>query len=197
MQLTITGIIAGQFAQNVLHFFVSTSTDINAYALASGLAVAFHTDHWDFYKDCLPSDYIASSIRVKKIATADVPGGGPTYTKTVDVAGDTGTRVGTVGVSSACPILIAPFSNGIKNVTGKIYLPGLAEADVAENHLSDSLIGAVVSLADHLIEHCDAAVWGGSYAWRLLSPSQNNLFPPMAGGVSATIGNLRRRNVPH
>lgn len=194
-KLVITGNMAGQFTQNILHFSCVVTGTPTTLQVGKDLCALFQTTLQDKWLDCLPDSHTMSSLRGEVISTTTNPGGGPTAVVTSGTGGHTGSRTGTCLMSSVSPLIICPFNNGTKNLTGKIFIPGVSEDDAGQNTLGNTLISNI----ETFITALTGALSGGSITsaeYRILNKATHDLWKPVGAYVGAVIGNLRRRNRP-
>jgi len=191
-QLTLTGAIAGQFCQNILHFqFEELSSEtpfINAVAIANGW-VGQNLVHW---LSVLPSSYEMSSVRCRQISD----GGGATYTQTSGVGGEVGARSDAISVTTVGPLLCFPATVD-DAVVGKIFLPGVAEDDIEYNILGSSILTDITTfLSDFLDPVAISGTVVGNLNYCVANAAKDNWAKPDGGYASATIGTQRRRAKP-
>ncbi len=196
IRLTISGFLKGQFVQNVMAINwvpISAQTD---FASAFFAATSFVTDLSDYYLACLPVDYIGSSVRAQVFSTTLYPNSGNVCTVQAGYNTLPGQRTGTLAVTSIGPILVFPFEVASKPYSGKMFLPGVTEADVDNNRLSSGLLSALQSLGDALVNPItdgDGNVW----QYNIYSPKNSEIYPPVGQYVSTEVGSLRQRQRPH
>lgn len=190
----LSGTLAGQFVQNILHAGVDNTASTDPFTVAGALLTEFNSVSKLIPKwlDCLPDPYTLTSVRVRRI----LPTGGPTNILLQgSISGSIGTRTGNTSVVSNAPLLIW-LSSLRPSKTGRTFLPGVSESDVDNNVLDGGLVAAMESLG---------AYW--SAGGTLASPSYNwdgQIYRrAVAAGdaishyrVSPIIGNQRRRQRP-
>jgi len=193
MEITMTGGLNGQFVQNVLHGQWEPEGEpdpfLNALSVAGGV-VAEWLDDW---LPCLPESYVMSSIRVRQLE----PASGPTYTQTSGVAGETGARAAEISVYTSGPLINMPVT--FTNVAvGKIFLPGVAESDIAYGILESSLVTVLDALILALLTPLTiSGSYPGTLTYCVAKTDHSDWKVPLAGYISPTIGTQRRRAKPN
>ncbi len=200
-EVILSGKLAGNFVQSILHVNVTVAS-VDPWATAVDLLTSFLgsgelNENWC---DCLPTDYIMTSMRARRILAA----GGPTaILNQADLVVSQGQRSGVVSVSSNAPLLIwIPGTDPAK--TGRTFLPGVSETDIAGNILTAPLIGAMAALGSYWATGGSTGggdTWGGA-VYRRPQPLH---VPPITAlsrdiqnyRVSPTIGTQRRRQKPN
>lgn len=196
IRLTISGFLRGQFVQNVTAWKwtpISTQTDFES-ALKAGQA--FIDMIAGNYLDCLPVDYIGSSVRAKVFPTTLYNSIGPTLTLQNGFNTIAGTRTGTLSVTSIGPIIVTPFEVASKPRTGKLFLPGVTESDVDNNRLSSALMTALEAFYPFLnADQVDGD--GNIMRYQVYSPTNNEIYGPDGVYTSTQVGSIRARQRPH
>lgn len=191
-QLTITGSLNGQFVQNILHYQFDDTGTAAPFLAAVALANAWVASVALAWRSILPESYEMSSVRAAQVSD----GGGATYTQTSGVAGTTGARSAEISVSTVGPLLCFPATVD-DAVVGKIFMPGVAEDDIAYNFLESGLIADINAMLATLLD--SIAVSGsviGTFYYVIANAAKDNWAKPDGGYVSATIGTQRRRAKP-
>lgn len=199
-EVVISGLLAGQFVQNVLHCQAEVATPVNPFATALLIAQDIAANGViSLYLDALPSDYLGTSLRVRKVT----PPGGPTaivlgaaWTLTA------GQRTGQISSAQVNP-LISWITTDEPDKPGRTYMPGVSEADIDQMALSGAIIIALQAFADGWIDGGTIGgvdTWVGSI-WRRNDPNGEPPVPSVndvifAGQVSPLIGTQRRRLHP-
>ncbi len=191
-QMTFTGALNGQFVQNIMHFQFEETTTTTPFIAAVAIANGWVASNLSYWLAILPSSYEMSSVRCQQISD----GGGATYTQTTGVAGQVGLRADEISVTTVGPLLCFPATVG-DAVVGKIFLPGVAEDDIAYNIIDPSLQTEITSFLGNFIP---ATVISGTVAGNLYycvaNAAKDNWARPDGGYLSATIGTQRRRARP-
>lgn len=122
---------------NRLHML--TDEDDNSADTAFNIAGFWITSIFADYLDCLPEGYAAGPTVVRGIVA--VNGGSYTTAKAVQslFVGTAGNRTGEILSNSTGPIITAPLNSEgleVRQRVGKIFLPGIVEADAADNAIS-------------------------------------------------------------
>lgn len=130
-ECTISGVSAGQFVQTVQHLAGDvTGGGLSPFAIARAIAQELDNAADPFlqqFVDCLPTDYNATSLRVRRV----YPTGGPTA---ILVAGlwtsDTqGQRPGIQQSTQVNPLIIW-IGTTLPSKTGRLFIPGVSEDDL-------------------------------------------------------------------
>jgi hypothetical protein len=140
----LSGVLGGQFVQTVQHVAVDRVGTPTAYAMARLLALTFadESNLIALMCGCLPTDYHPTSIRVKRV----LPTGGPTCIVLAGVfATSAGVRTGSISSAQVNPVIVwIPTDHPAK--TGRLFLPGVSEADIDEMQLVSGLVTAINDL---------------------------------------------------
>lgn len=191
-EIVISGILGGQFVQNVLHVKATIATPVNPFGTALLIAQDIvGGDIIENYTDALPSDYVGTSIRVRKV---DGAGGATAIVLGSAWSQNVGTRVGEISSSQVAPLVVWVGTTS-PDKTGRTFLPGVSEADIDQMVLSSTLLTAIQAFITAFI--AGGTIGGAdSYVgaiWRRLVPVSDVIF---AGQVSPLIGTQRRRLRP-
>lgn len=193
--VVLFGGICGQPVNNVLHFNgsetgaanpVQGGKDLNAY-LGDGTGAGTYTK---LFLDCLPQNYTLLGLRARRINN----GGGPTVTTTFTPI--VGNRVGDSDVSGIGPVGLYHGTPGLGVwITGKIFFPGVSNADIANNSFVDALRDAI---GDFLDLSLSAAGPGPNGPWQqqINHQADNTAINILDYSVSKKVGTQRRRYVP-
>lgn len=192
-QLTLTGTLAGQFVQNILHYQFEETSSQSAFINAAAIGNAWTADEIDNWLSIISSSYIMSSVRCQQISD----GGGATYTQTSGVAGMTGARAAEISVQTVGPLINFPATVD-KPVVGKIFVPGIPEADVSMGVIGSTLLGDLTTFLGNWIPAITiSGTVAGQLYYCVANAAKDNWARPDGGYVSATIGTQRRRARPH
>lgn len=191
-EVVIAAHIAGQYVATVLHTKCTIATPVNPYLTALLLIQNIDTagllEKW---LDCLPSPYKVTSLRARKVGS----GGGVTAVLLAsDLSATDGTRGSAVSTSAINPVLTLVGVTDV-NSPGRVYIPGVAEDDIAENLLSASLIGSMQAFG---VEFDAGGSLGGADVWvgGIYRRAINTVDTIAGTQVSPMIGNQRRRMKP-
>lgn len=195
--VAISGLLEGQFVQNVLHCQLDNLDGDNDFLVAKSIAAelfpAAPGGLGMLYRDALPIGWIGSACRVRRVG----PTGGNSAVTTLDPATYVGGRTGDSVPMTSGPLVVLVGTDP-SNATGRIFLPGLSEDDCIEGRVSDAEITAINFLIDDLVAGFQVtpgvttydAVWG-------IYDRVNNTFDTLLGAyVSPKIGTQRRRYIP-
>lgn len=193
-EFILSGTLAGQFVQSVLHANVANTTDQNPFAMANELLLTFNAagDGIELWCNMLPSDYQLTSARCRRILSA----GGPTQIFLPATLHETiGQRAGLVSTAAANPLFI--WLTTVRPAkTGRTFVPGVSETDIAEMVLASGLLTAMAAFGDYWRDGgttiTNAFNWTGAILRRELNGSDDITNYR----VSPIIGQQRRRLRP-
>lgn len=191
-EATVSGTLAGQFVQTVLHTNLDNASLDSPFMAASAIATDMLAPGGSvaLFLLALPSDYSPTSLRVRRVA----PTGGPTSIRLAAFfPSPTGGRTGEISSAQVNPVVVwIPTTAPAK--TGRVFLPGVSEADIDEMSLTQPLITAILAFANS---------WGSPQTagantmtgcvFRRLPKLGDNIA---AAYVSPLIGTQRRRLRP-
>lgn len=189
--LTVSYNVQGQFATNVLHYVF----DDGAYnsTFAAGLALI---DRWKIValpalKLMLPTLTNILSVKSKRVS---IVGGFEAIE--VLAAGNHGARSGSLQVAGVGPIVVTyEINNGKRR--GKIFLPGITEADVVEGQI---VAGARVAFTAQLSTLLSDLVLVGGGAptakYCIYHAGTHSYVNVGNSAISLVVGTQRRRQVP-
>jgi len=143
-RLTISYSVAGQFAQNVLHYTFDDGLFANTTLSAKALIDAFSAHCTGPLKDALSVHVQILSYKARKIT-----GVGGFEAVRLGVAGDVGNRAGDLTASGLC-LLIRFITNAIPPVSGRMYLPGVSDLDSGDGFLEPPIFTDLTDLANAL-----------------------------------------------
>jgi len=192
-QLIFSGNESGQFVQNVLHLRMDDAGYTAALQAAKGLVdgLIAASREQDFLDMCCGS-YSLNSIKCRRVSG----GIGPEWIDTT-VSGTSGNRSGNSQSSSNGPvILLIPL--GAPRRVGKIFIPGISNADCDRGSILAATITALDAAATALLQPFTAS--GGAtptVSWCIAS-STNKADTVAIGGIDVCreIGVQRRRQLP-
>jgi hypothetical protein len=191
-QLNIVGSVAQEYVENILHIESNVTGSHTPAEIAADVIQAWMTGAETPYVNCLPMDYILAGYRCKRLAAF---GGGPTVT--LPRSGITGGRGANSVTSGQSPLLVFPVTvmgNPKRhNVTGKLFLPGIALEDIIGNVLQASLVTAIQTLAGVMVGLLTGGL--GTYQYGIYSAA-GGFVAPTVGNPSLLVGTQRRRLHP-
>ena len=191
-ELVISGYLANEFVQTVLHVTGNNTVGQPAYFRAKDICdqIILAGELLIKYVDCLPSDYKGSSVRVRRVSA----GGGPTAVALASTwSQQDGSRTGHVSSAQVCPLIIW-IPTDSPNKVGKTFMPGVAEGDIDEMQLDPVLISALEDFILYLVNGfaLTADLMKGSVYRKATHVGD----PFDAGRVSPLIGTQRKRLHP-
>jgi hypothetical protein len=189
--LTISYNVQGQFASNILHYVF----DDGAYnsTFAAGLALI---DRWKIValpalKLMLPTLTVILSIKSKRVS---IVGG----FEAIEVlpAATHGARAGSLQVAGVGPIVVTyEINNGKRR--GKIFLPGITEADVVEGQIVAGARNAMTAQLSTLLSNLTLVGGGAPTAQYCIYHAATHSYVLIANSaISLVVGTQRRRQVP-
>lgn len=155
-ELVTSGTLAGQFVQTVLHLSLDIPSPENPYVSAQQIAVEWldvggPNDLWNL---ALPASYLQTSLRVRRVA----PSGGATHISLSGVFSTAeGQRDEEISSAQVNPLLIW-IGEDNPSKTGRVFLPGVAEADIDNMSLAGGLLTAMGNFAAAFITGVSPAV---------------------------------------
>lgn len=193
-QITWTGSLNGQFFQNVMHGQYEPTGTPDPFIAAVAIGVFAAADWLPLYLDCIPGSVEMSSIRVKMLS----PTPGATYTQLDGVAGAVGTRADEFSVDTVGPLLNFPTTL-TKQVIGKIFMPGVAEDDIAYGVVDSTLRSALYIFANAIISPgtISGSAAPGTITYCVAKSDHSEWAVPAGAYLSSTIGTQRRRSKPN
>lgn len=187
-RVAVEGKMFGNDVVNVLHWVVGASVSTPA-SEAVGLGMAMENDFLPAYLDLIVPSYNTERIAVRGVTT-------PTVGVDVFPVGAVGLRPGDPEASQIAGLLNLRTGHIGRRNYGKIYLPGVPDADVVNGVISgDYSADAVAFLADVLT--ITATYGGDAMLFNLVVYSRTYLsFNAVTTGfVSASPGTQRRRKI--
>lgn len=136
--LVIFANCCNQPVENVLHFRDDNSNGTTPQIQAEDLVTIWEADFESEWLDCLPDNYELIGYKARRVNNT----GGPTFQKPKT---GNGTR-GDAGSSALGPCVISSYYDGTNWRSGRIFLPGIAEADITNNQPAAGLVAAVAAL---------------------------------------------------
>lgn len=127
-QLRVKGLHETQFNECVMHFRGTNLTAADYVQNANDLVNAFNDALKTSWLNMLPSTYQLLRLTAKKAS----PGGGAEVSAQYDFGSAPGNVAGGAAAQQLCPAIILIPAMGIKTA-GKIFLPAIAETQIANN----------------------------------------------------------------
>lgn len=185
-QLRLQGLHQTEYNECVMFYRGTNLTAADYFLNALDLVTNWQAEVQPFWLDMLPTSYQLLRVSAKKASV----GGGGEYTTQIAMGAAPGTVTGGAASQQLCPVvrLIPPM--GIKTA-GKIFLPCIAESQVAANAPSAQWTINLASLMANAI----APAPTGAITWELCIFSRKNgtFSLVQAFDTSPTIGFQRRR----
>lgn len=193
-ELIVSGILSGQFVQNVLHVNVDNSGSSNPYTVAYDLLeTLIGTVQFDQkWTDALPADYRITSLRCKRVLVT----GGPTA---ILLAGaltqSVGQRTGSIQAAQVNPVIVL-LTTTRPNRPGRIFLPGISETDMDDMVYTAGIIAAIGEVEAMLITNftLDTLAYAANFAVRRTTTAASDDIT--AARLSPLVGTQRRRLRP-
>jgi len=193
-ELVISGTLAGQFVQTVMHVNVNNTADTNPYLVAQDLLNTLDSvvDFWTTWCAALPSDYRITSLRCRRILV----GGGPTA---IMLGGalteDTGQRSGSIQSAQVNPVLVL-LTTLRPNRPGRVFMPGLSETDCDDMQLTSGIITAYEAVIFAIVDPFVTAGFTYNASFGIYRRGIAASDDISAGRISPLIGTQRRRLHP-
>jgi len=186
-QLTVLGQSAGQFFENVLHFTDGVTSDPDPSTAATDLIVSYKSEVEPQMVDAMAADSSILGYKAKRVNN----GGSPTIA--VPQTAVPGTIASTSVTSGLASLILVPFIRTGKFYTGKIFLPGLSEADLTGNAIGATQRARLATFTGSL-----ETFTTGSFTWDYIIWSRTVSLPfvPYDFTVSAKVGIQGRRLKP-
>jgi len=194
-EVTVSGILAGQFVQTVQHVRATIATPVNAFATSLLISQAMVAPgmQMDQFLLCLPEDYIGTSLRVRRV----LPSNGATAVVLAGVweGESVGQRSGEISSAQVNPLIQWIPSNN-PDQQGRLFMPGVSETDIDGMALSGALLGAMQTFIESWID--GGTVGGGADIYKGTVFRRDDGVDDLifAGQVSPLIGTQRRRLRP-
>jgi len=190
MKMDIGGLHRGSWNQWSLYFLTDDGGTSSGYTIAKDLVADWDVDHKTDLLGLFPVTYAFEWVKAYRIR----PTGSHSFWK--EYPGSAGQ--GTGGAASA-NLSIAPiiklFPAISVNTQGRIFLPAVAEDDLADNVYEAGYVTNVLTTFGNMLS------WTGSessrsYLMAINSPKLNGAFAVSSVLLSSMIGNLKKRRVP-
>ena len=191
-ELIITGFVANEFVQTVLHLTGNNTVGQPAYFRAKDILDNSTADDQLIkkYLNCLPEDYKGSSMRCRRVSA----GGGPTAVALAsEWESQVGGRTGHISSIQANPLIIW-IPTVTPNKVGKTFMPGVSEADIDEMLLSADLITAYNDFIEYFTNPISLSA--DTIQGSVLRKATHVGDIIDAGRISPVIGTQRRRLHP-
>lgn len=190
-QLTLTGDIDGQRVQNVLHFKEKVATDQPI--PASDLIEAWITKFAEAWADCLSAGWHMTSYYCRRVQPAP---GIPFLRLATTTAALQGTRGDAVCPPQTCLLFSLYTLHADRHGRGRIYMPGVAEADQDAGQIVEALVTPIVAL-EALLNDQFAGTGTGAYRLCVYSRVESAGYDvELAGGRSNLATQRPRRAYP-
>jgi hypothetical protein len=191
-ECTLSGILAGQFVQTVFHTNYINGSSQPPFFAAKDIAeqLAASGEFIDNFVACLPADYQATSLRVRRVG----PTGGPTAIVLASGMNlSAGQRPAQISSAQVCPLLIF-IPTTAPSKTGRMFMPGVSEDDIENMVMVTALVTELEALITYIVGGTTIA--GGGVEFSVLRRLTKVGDPIDAGYVSPLIGTQRRRLRP-
>lgn len=189
-KLDVVGAVDGQYVVNSFAFKTSAEDGSNPLVIAGDLALEWTTQGQPTWLLCLPSAYVITGIRCKRIATL----GGPTYLlPNGSSAGGSSSPMQSPEIGG-CLLWVYQPSGTTKWREGRTFMPGCTTLQVSANVL---LAGYITALKNFGAAMC--TTWVGTHGTynfgvRYQKPAKG-FFQVGEYVVSGGIGTQRKRAV--
>lgn len=187
-QLVAIGQSGGEFWEFVQHWVANVANSGTPADDSLDLISSFQAGAQTEFLACLPSQVNITGYKCKRVNNT----GGPTAMLPITPA--PGTRSGNLAVGCNGPCIVSSYNNNVRWTTGRWFLPGIIQGDVASNHIASGLVTAV----NNFISAFTATFVGGSRSWDFVIWSREFAVPfgPDAVDISLKVGIQKRRLLP-
>ncbi len=180
-ELTVQGIHAGQYVENVLHFEGDNLTANDTWTNAGDLVASFAANILGTWLSALPPTYQVTRLAARRAV------GKPSVVRRIQY--QAGSQVGTLGTEAStlglcpCVFLIPPI--GIKS-GGKVFMPCVPESQIIGNAYQSGY----VTILQNLFNLMQANFGTGSITWQqaILSRKNNTFSLAISYRFSPVIG---------
>lgn len=193
-EFVISGVLSGQFVQNVLHINVDNTGSSNPYTVAVDLLETLVDDvtYDELWSLATPVDYRVTSWRIRRV----LAGGGPTAIKlAAELNEAVGQRTGSIQAAQVNPVLIL-LTTILPNRPGKVFLPGLSETDCDDMQYTAGIVTAMNNLITSMVTNFTLSTLAYAANFSVLRRASNASHDITAGRISPLIGTQRRRLRP-
>lgn len=190
-QLNVNGNCSGEYVQNTFHYDVVEAGGATIYQYTQDLIAAWETAVRTPWKNALSNAYFVSSLSAKKVQSPGGPLAVTVYTPGVQGGARGNTEASGIGACILWPVFLAG-----KNVTGRTFIPGVAQLDLQDNVFSVAYNTVLLTLIGALTPALTLA-GTGTTAQLCIYHRQTQVNTHVAfGRVSTKVGTQRRRYVP-
>ncbi len=185
-QLRVQGLHETEYNECVMHFRGTNLTAADYMDNARDLVNSWVSEIHPAWLDLFPSTYQVLRITAKKAS----PGGGAERSDEFQFGDAPGTVSGGAASQQLCPVIILIPPTGIKT-SGKIFLPCIAESQIAGNVVSAGWLSNVTAMVGSMM----AGFAGSSITWDscIHSRKNSNFVETADFSVSPIVGFQRRR----
>lgn len=191
-QVVLTWKSVDQYFQNVLHYRVTEGGSFTDIQYANDIADAFEAGPLSAFLDCLSSTTELRSARIKRVSTP----GSPTRIRVYAAGTNPGTRSAHINDTSIGVVLEFPVNLHAKNVTGKVFLGGIADADIVDNAPVGALVTVIDTLATQLLAPMALTVTGTTAKYTIYNRTFQVDTIPASHSIGTHLSSQRRRLVP-
>lgn len=191
-EVVISGTLAGQFVQNVIHVATDDGNYGNPFEGAIEVANGLNAVSGFVYEWCnaLPVQYSITSLRVRRV----LPTGGPTYIVLANsLLEKDGQRSGNISSAQVNPVLVW-ITTPRPNRPGRTFLPGVSETDIDAMTYTSGLIGAFNALIGVMTSSITVGTGTGDFV--IYRRNLNTADDITYGRISPLVGTQRRRLKP-
>jgi len=187
-RLRVSGLNNGAWWQCVMHYQADLTTPIDDLTSAQSLVNGWRDEGpYDNWLICSPDELAVTWLDAKQVT----PNPGDAWWYDFGENPDNGTA----GVGS--PLNTSPiiklYTAATPAIQGRIFMPGVAEADLVENVYTGGYVTNINNLVSALRTFTSDGI---TWSQVVYSPTQDIYALTIAGGIGPIIGNQRRRRVP-
>jgi len=191
--LVVTGNSDGQFVQNVFHYQGSEAGSFDGFSWAFDLISAWTAANESSFLACMPGTYTLLSYRARRVSSP----GGPTA---LQLSGASGTFSGNTSTAGQSVEIGIPAVVAGKNVTGKIFLPGVPSGVWLDNFLDPTYKSIVDAFGIQQLISLSGPATGSTYDYgvyrRPKGAAPEAFTHAQHHFVSTHPVTIKRRNVP-
>jgi hypothetical protein len=183
--------VAGQFAQNVMHWQFDDGGYGSTVAAANALINAFVSAGLTALRNILPTDVNILSFKSRRVT-----GGGGFEKVQPSVGSVPGLRSGITSASGIAPCIVFYPVDQVRS-RGRLFLPGLSESDASDGVYTSAYKTAVDTNVDTFTDDLTLAGGGAPTAQFVIFNPRSGVARVMSKHLlSDTIGTIRRRQLP-
>lgn len=191
-QNILTWEAGGQLFSNVLHYNLEETGSFRPDEYAVKQMDMQELNVIPVWLDVLSTTVTLMSQKCQKIQGT----GGPMATRLYGPTDWQGTRSGSIGNTSENVVLEFPVHLNSKNVTGKVFVSGILDADIVDNVITDTVKGLVNALGTSLLGEYSLDSGAGHSQYVIYNRENGFFATPLFRQIGFYVGSQRRRLRP-